>query len=121
MPEHTSRSSATSPETTETAPQGNAAAEPHVNGTAGGKAADAQPRQQQSPPQADGSAPQPGAAHDDRSGLDRAEEIVDHLAERASALTASGGRKVLWFMSRAREVAEDFWADVQDFRRGKKP
>jgi hypothetical protein len=92
----------------EAAPPGHAAAASQVNGTPDGH------QRTQEPPHGD-------AAHDDRSGLDRAEEIVDHLAEKASAVTAAGGRRVLWFMSRAREVAEDFWADVQDFRHGKKP
>jgi hypothetical protein len=66
-------------------------------------------------PQATGNAP------DDRSGLDRAEEVVDHLAERVSSLTSSWGRKLLRLSSRARESAQDFWAEVQDFRQGKKP
>jgi hypothetical protein len=67
------------------------------------------------PPQAAHSAP------DDRSGLDRAEEVVDYLAERVSSLTSIWGRKLLRLGSRARESAEDFWAEVQDFRQGKKP
>jgi hypothetical protein len=58
---------------------------------------------------------------DDRSGLDRAEEVVDYVAERVSALTSDWGRKFLRLGSRARESAQDFWAEVQDFRQGKKP
>jgi hypothetical protein len=84
-----------------------AGTQPHRNGAADGKPADG--------------AAQPGECHTDRSGFARAEEIVDNLAEKAASVTAASGRKVLWFMSRAREVAEDFWADVQDFRNGKQP
>ena len=61
------------------------------------------------------------SAPDDRSGLDRAEEMIDSLAERVSSLTSTWGRKLLRLGSRARESAQDFWAEVQDFRQGKKP
>jgi hypothetical protein len=61
------------------------------------------------------------SAPDDRSGLDRAEEIVDNLAEQVSSLTSNWGRKFLRLTSRARESLQDFWAEVQDFRQGKKP
>jgi hypothetical protein len=60
-------------------------------------------------------------ARDDRSGLDRAEEIVDSLAEKLSSLTSNWGRKFLRVSSRARESVQDFWAEVQDLRRGRKP
>jgi hypothetical protein len=64
--------------------------------------------------------PAPDAASDDRSGLDRAEELVDRLAERVSSLTSSWGRQVLRLTSRARESAQDFWADVQEYRESKR-
>jgi hypothetical protein len=73
---------------------------------------------------APGPDPAPQAASndpDDRSGLDRAEEIVDHLAERLSSLASGWMKKCLRLGSRARESAQDFWAEVQDFRHGKKP
>ena len=57
---------------------------------------------------------------DDRSGLDRAEEVVDSLAWKLSTLASSWGRGFLRLTSRARESLQDFWAEVQDFRRGKK-
>jgi hypothetical protein len=60
------------------------------------------------------------SAADDRSGLDRAEEVVDHLAGKVSGLASSWGRKILRLGSRAREMLQDFWAEVQDFRQGKK-
>jgi hypothetical protein len=63
----------------------------------------------------------PSSAADDRSGLDRAEEMVDFLAGKISSLTSNWGRKFLRLSSRTRESAEDFWAEVQDFRHGKKP
>jgi hypothetical protein len=58
---------------------------------------------------------------DDRSGLDRAEAAVDSLAARLSSLASRWGRQFLRLASRARESIQDFWAEVQDFRRGKKP
>jgi hypothetical protein len=71
-------------------------------------------------PQTAGNTPT-GSTPDDRSGLDRAEEVVDHIAGRVSSLTSSWGRKFLRLGSRARESLQDFWAEVQDFRQGKKP
>ncbi|SRR5579871_6812252 len=99
-----------SPATGQDSPKGTA--EPHRNGTADAKSTDSSPNGDTSPPP---------EGHGDRSGFERAEEIVDHLAEKAASLTAASGRKLLWLFSRSREVAEDFWADVQDFRQGKKP
>jgi hypothetical protein len=58
---------------------------------------------------------------DDRLGLDRAEAIVDSLAARLSSVASTWGRQFLRLASRARESFQDFWAEVQDFRRGKKP
>jgi len=77
-------------------------------------------------PSAPAPAPESGpqsasTASDGRAGLDRAEELVDHLADRISSLTSDWGRKLLRLGSRARESAQDFWAEVQDFRQGKKP
>jgi hypothetical protein len=58
---------------------------------------------------------------DDRSGLDRAEEMVDSLAAKLSTVASSWGRQLLRLSSRARESLQDFWAEVQDVRHGKKP
>jgi hypothetical protein len=67
-------------------------------------------------------APQAANSEPDvRSEMDRAEEMVDYLAERVSSLTSCWGKKFLRLGSRARESAQDFWAEVQDFREGKKP
>jgi hypothetical protein len=62
-----------------------------------------------------------GDGHDDRSGLEQAEVIVDNLADKVASLVGVWGRKFLRLTSRARESAQDFWAEVQDFRQGKKP
>jgi hypothetical protein len=64
-------------------------------------------------PSADG--PQAAA-----SGSDRAEQLVDNLAHRVAYLAAAGTRKLVTFAARAREAMQDFWAEVQDFRRGRK-
>jgi hypothetical protein len=96
------------------------------NRTADAPAAEGPARPQAAAPGgADGSPQQPDEQHaepgDDRSGLDRAEALVDQFAARASSLLMVWGRKLLRFTSRARESAQDFWADVQDFRHGRKP
>jgi hypothetical protein len=67
-----------------------------------------------------GPAPHAPGEPDDRSGLDRAEALVDHVAARASSLTADWAKKFLRLGSRAREAAQDFWAEVQDFRQDHK-
>jgi hypothetical protein len=100
----------------------NAAGEPPRNHTADAQAAQGQAHAQALVSGEADAAPQPaGDGHDDRSGLERAETIVDHLAARASSLFMVWGRKFLRFTSRARESAQDFWAEVQDFRHGRKP
>jgi hypothetical protein len=56
-----------------------------------------------------------------RSSTERAEEIVDRVAERVSQLTSEWGRKLLRLAARAREEAEDIWAEAQSIRRGDQP
>jgi hypothetical protein len=68
-----------------------------------------------------GPSPQQNSASDEQSGVERAEAVIDSLAEKLSTVTSSWGRKLLRLGSRARESAQDFWAEVQDFRRGEKP
>jgi hypothetical protein len=54
--------------------------------------------------------------------MERAEEIADRIATRVSAFfSAAWTRKLLVAAARVREAAQDFWAEVQDFRHGKKP
>jgi hypothetical protein len=52
------------------------------------------------------------------SSMERAEEMVDRIAERVSHLTSVCGRKLLRLAARAREEAEDIWAEAQSIRRG---
>jgi hypothetical protein len=98
-----------------------AGGETHRNATADARAAEGGPHAAAAPGAADGSPQAPGDEGDDRSGLDRAEAVVDNLAARVSSLLGVWGRHLLRFTSRARESVQDFWADVQDFRHGKKP
>ncbi len=57
----------------------------------------------------------------DPSRTQRAEELVDRLAERAGQLTATWGRKLARFAARVREEAQDIWAEAQSIRRGDQP
>jgi hypothetical protein len=101
---------------------GNSTDVPRRNGTADARVGEGEMQTRPSdPPRADSAPHQPGDEHDDRSGLEQAEELVDNLAARVSSLVGAWGRKFLRFTARARESAQDFWAEVQDFRHGKKP
>jgi hypothetical protein len=71
-------------------------------------------------------APAPAAAEasagqGNSSSTDRATELVDRMAHGVGYVASMGTRKIAGFLSRTREVLQDFWAEVQDFRRGKKP
>ena len=55
------------------------------------------------------------------SGADRAEEFVERVSQQVAYLASMGTRKFVTFASRAREALQDFWAEVQDFRHGRKP
>lgn len=50
--------------------------------------------------------------------MHRAEEMVDHLAERIGHYAGVVGQKILWLFARAREEAEDIYAEAQALRRG---
>jgi hypothetical protein len=50
--------------------------------------------------------------------VDRAEQMVDKLAERVAGFTSRWGRRVLWLGTRIKEEAEDLWAEAQSIRRG---
>jgi hypothetical protein len=65
--------------------------------------------------------PEPAASTGAASATDRAEEYVDRVSHQVAYLAAAGTRKLVTFVSRAREALQDFWAEVQDFRRGRKP
>jgi hypothetical protein len=66
--------------------------------------------------------PREAAGADSEHGNDprlaRAEQIVDHLAERVAGFTSTWGRRVLWLGTRVKEEAEDMWAEAQSIRRG---
>jgi hypothetical protein len=74
-----------------------------------------------SPAQAAAAAAPDSANTGSASGVDRAEEYVDRMAHKVAYLAAAGTRGLVTLMSRAREALQDFWAEVQDFRRGRKP
>lgn len=48
----------------------------------------------------------------------RADEMVDHLAESVGHYTSIVGKKLLRVVARAREEAEDMWAEAQNLRHG---
>jgi len=60
-------------------------------------------------------------AEGDRSSTERAEEMVDRFAERVGHWTSVVGRKLLWLGARAREEAEDIWAEAQNIRQRRQP
>ncbi len=62
----------------------------------------------------------PAASETAPSGTDRAEEFVERASQRVAYFASLGTRKFLTFASRAREALQDFWAEVQDFRHGRK-
>jgi hypothetical protein len=64
-----------------------------------------------------------GAADADASGqtqpaMQRAEELVDQIGERIGHYATVFGHGLLRFAARAREEAEDIWAEAQNIRRG---
>ncbi len=85
-----------------------AAPAPEVNGTAGCTAGH---------PSENGTPSQP--AEPDR--VQRAEEMVDHIAERVSDFTSRWGRRVVRVFARIKEEAEDMWGEAQSIRRGDQP
>jgi hypothetical protein len=48
--------------------------------------------------------------------MERAEELADRLAERLSHFAGIFGFKLMQFAARAREEAEDIWAEAQHIR-----
>ncbi len=50
----------------------------------------------------------------------RAEEIVDRAGERMGSLAATLSHQVLVLAARAREEAEDIWAEARSMRRVEK-
>ena len=55
-----------------------------------------------------------------RPATERAEELLDRTGQRLGSLAALVGLNVLRFAARAREEAEDSWAEAQISRRGER-
>ena len=56
---------------------------------------------------------------DRRSATERAEATVDRLGERIGVLAAIAGFQLRRLAARAREEAEDVWAEAQSVRRAR--
>jgi hypothetical protein len=50
--------------------------------------------------------------------MQRAEELVDRMADKVGHYAGMLGHKLRWLAARAREEAEDIWAEAQAVRRG---
>ncbi len=57
----------------------------------------------------------------ERPPMERAEEILDQAGERVGRFAAVAGHELRRFMARAREEAEDLWAEAQSKRQGGGP
>ena len=53
--------------------------------------------------------------------MERAEALADRLGEQISHYASVFGFKILQFAARAKEEAEDIWAEAQNIRRGNPP
>jgi hypothetical protein len=63
--------------------------------------------------------PQPSRSSEEearRQALQRAEEMADRLGEQVGHYVAALGHSVLKWVARAREEAEDIWAEAQALR-----
>ena len=71
----------------------------------------------------DATEPQDGTppAATQQPATQRAEEIVDRVGERVGYLASSIAQRIRTTTARAREEAEDMWAEAQSIRRGRKP
>jgi hypothetical protein len=69
----------------------------------------------------EGAAPGGNGAPDETSSqqtMERAEEMVDQMGERIGHYATLVGHGLLKLAARAREEAEDIWAEAQNIRRG---
>src|SRR5215469_7146663 len=57
------------------------------------------------------------AEHAPRPVMERAEEMADRVGERLGHFASLIGRKIVQLVARAREEAEDIWAEAQEIRR----
>ncbi len=58
-------------------------------------------------------------ASPDTDRMQRAEQLASNITETVARATAVTGQKLRYLVARAGEIAADFWAEVQDIRRGK--
>ncbi len=56
-----------------------------------------------------------------QAATQRAEEIVDRVGERVGYFASMSTQRIRIAAARAREEAEDMWAEAQSIRRGRKP
>ena len=59
----------------------------------------------------------PATEQGQRPVMERAEEMADRVGERLGHFASLIGRKIVQFVARAREEAEDIWAEAQEIRR----
>ena len=60
---------------------------------------------------------EPGRDEGARPTMERAEEVVDRLGQRAGQIGSELSQRFLRLAARAREEAEDIWAEAQSMRR----
>lgn len=59
------------------------------------------------------------AESNERPPMERAEELVDRLGERTGDFSSMAGLRIRKLAARAREEAEDVWAEAQSVRHRK--
>jgi hypothetical protein len=59
-------------------------------------------------------------ASEEKSSVDRVEEIMDQAGHKVGALTSQLGQSLFRMLAHARETLEDCWAEAQSIRRGEK-
>jgi hypothetical protein len=53
----------------------------------------------------------------EKSSVDRVEEMMDGVGEKVGSVTSKVGQQLFRLAARARESLEDFWAEAQSIRR----
>ena len=61
---------------------------------------------------------EPGRDQGARPTMERAEEMVDRLGQRAGQIGSEVAQRLLRLAARAREEAEDIWAEAQSMHHG---
>ena len=64
---------------------------------------------------------EPGRDEGARPTMERAEEVVDRLGQREGQIGSEVGQRLLRLAARAREEAEDIWAEAQSMHRREQP